>query len=163
VALADGTLTIWTTIICGLSLFSWRDRPKSIIRLPTVPLRLASCFNISSHLLIRLCEIICRTVTVSRVANFIRQPRSEVATFTAHGADRICRSEVRGTMAQRSFLTVERIADWLPIAVFASLPIVGLVAGPFSPTPAAQRRGWSNGGELRSLVMWPGRCPTPVL
>jgi hypothetical protein len=33
---------------------------------------------------------------------------------------------------------------------------------------AAQRRGWSHGGELPSLVMWPGRCstgrcPTPAL
>ena len=128
-ALADGTLTIWTTIICGLSLFSWRDRPKSIIRLPTVPLRLASCFNISSYLLIGLCEIILPHRDGVACRELHKRPRLEVATLAAHGADRICRSEVRGTMAQRSFLTVERIADWLPIAVFASLPIVGLVAG----------------------------------
>jgi transposase len=29
--------------------------------------------------------------------------------------------------------------------------------------PAAQGRGRSHGGELPSLVMWPGHCPTPVL
>ena len=27
------------------------------------------------------------------------------------------------------------------------------------PIPAAQRRGWSHGGELPSLVMWPGPAP----
>ena len=29
--------------------------------------------------------------------------------------------------------------------------------------PAAQRRGWGRGGELPSLVMWPGYSLTPVL
>jgi exopolysaccharide production protein ExoQ len=95
-----------------------------------MPLRLASCFNISSHLLIRLCEIILPHRDGVACRELHKRPRLEVATLAAHGADRICRSEVRGTMAQRSFLTVERIPDWLPIAVFVPLPIVGLVAGP---------------------------------
>jgi transposase len=29
-------------------------------------------------------------------------------------------------------------------------------------TPAAQRRGWSHGGELPSLVMWPGAAQEPL-
>ena len=48
-------------------------------------------------------------------------------------------------------------------------PSCGLSAGrshrhrQVSTRPAAQRWGWGHGGELPSLVMWPGLRPTPVL